>query len=156
MKDMKIECPTCGGTAKTVKDSFRTKYNGQVVIVPNVEMFRCSDCGENFFSPEQSRKLSIGVKNTVRQMRGLLSPEEIRAIREKLHLTQEELEAILDQGPKVVSTWENGRVIQNTNADTILRMLDREPEILALLKRIEEGRQREQHRHEPQLAAARS
>ena len=146
-KDMKMGCPTCGGTAKKMKDSYRTKYNGQMVIVPNVERFHCSDCGEEFFNPDQSRLLSVGVKDVVREMYGLLPPERVRAIREKLGLTQQDLEALLGQGPKVVTRWESGRVIQNPNADTILRMLDRDPSTLSHLRKIEKDREQAQRRH---------
>jgi putative zinc finger/helix-turn-helix YgiT family protein len=155
-----MSCPVCeGGTAKKIKRAYRTKYNGQIVSLPSVEMFRCSNCQEEFFSPEQARSLSVEVKNAVRQSSGLLAPEKILAIREKLGLTQTQLEHLFDQGPKVVTRWESGRVIQNKNADTILRMLDRDPKLLLLVKQIEKARDEAQRKHakpEPlELAVAR-
>lgn len=148
MTNTSIACPVCGvGKAKKIKTAYRTKYDGRVVSLPNVKMFRCSDCHEEFFSPEQSRAISIEVKNAVRQLSGLLAPERIVAIREKLHLTQVELEHLFDQGPKVVTRWESGRVIQNKNADTILRMLDRNPKLLSLVREIEKTRNRAQRKH---------
>jgi putative zinc finger/helix-turn-helix YgiT family protein len=155
-----MTCPVCDtGKAKKIKTAYRTKYDGQVVSLPSVEMFRCSDCQEEFFSPEQARAVSVEVKNAVRQMYGLLSPERIVAIREKLRLTQVELENLFDQGPKVVTRWENGRVIQNKNADTMLRVLERDPRFLLHLKEVEKARHREQRKYAKeeshQLAAAR-
>jgi HTH-type transcriptional regulator/antitoxin MqsA len=151
---MKMKCSVCGiGTAKRVERPFQTKYNGEIVSLPSVEMFHCSDCGEDFFTTEQSRSVSVAVKNAVRQREGLLPPEQMRAIREKLHLTQEELEILLGQGPKVVTRWESGRVIQNKNADTLLRMLDRDPRMLEHLKEVAKVRERAQRKHE--LVAAR-
>ena len=150
---MKTTCPICGGTAKRVKVPYQTKYNGEFVTIPAVEMYKCSDCGEEFFNAEQSRALSLEVKNTVRQAQGLLSPKRICAIREKLHLTQQELERLLGQGPKVVTRWESGRVIQNRNADTILRMLERDPSTLDHLRKIEQTRGREQNKRERELVA---
>lgn len=145
---MKMTCPVCGtGTAKTIKKTYETKYDGQSVSLPSVEMFRCSDCHEEFFSPEQSRIVSVDVKNAVRQKCGLLSPEKITAIREKLRLTQTELEYLFNQGPKVVTRWESGRVIQNQNADMILRLLDRKPDLLIAVRAIAASRAKAQRQH---------
>ena len=89
----KVMCSVCGaGKAKLVKRSYRATYNGEAVEVPSIEMFRCEDCGEEFFNPEQARNLSVAVKNAVRKQLGLLPPEKIVAIREKLGLTQQHLE----------------------------------------------------------------
>lgn len=157
-----MDCPVCGtGKAKKVKTAYRTNYAGQPVSLPSVEMYRCSDCHEGFFSPEQARGVSIEVKNAVRETHGLLSPEKILAIREKLSLTQEELEEIFGQGQKVVTRWESGRVIQNKTADTILRMLDRRPDLLSVVKGIAKERLNAQRKHSKveearELAAANS
>ncbi len=145
----KVMCSVCGaGKAKLVKRSYRATYNGEAVEVPSIEMFRCEDCGEEFFNPEQARNLSVAVKNAVRKQLGLLPPEKIVAIREKLGLTQQELEELLGQGPKVVTRWENGRVIQHPSADMILRMLDREPATLETLRDAAKQRARAQRKHE--------
>jgi putative zinc finger/helix-turn-helix YgiT family protein len=148
MAKSSIACPVCAAsTAKRVSRPYRTKYDGRVVSLPSVEMFRCSECREEFFSPEQARAASIGIKNAVRRSSGLLAPERIVAIRKKLGLTQRKLEQLFDQGPKVVTRWESGRVLQNKNADTILRMLDRNPKLLLLVREIEAARGRSQRKH---------
>jgi putative zinc finger/helix-turn-helix YgiT family protein len=158
---MKMTCPICGtGQAKQIKKAYRTMYDGQPVSLPKVEMFRCAECQEEFFNPEQAQAVSVEVKNTVRRLSGLLPPERILAIREKVHLTQSELERLFGQGPKVVTRWESGRVIQSKTADTILRMLEKDPDIiLSLLKKVEKNRgqaQRKQAQSEaPEMAAAR-
>ena len=143
-----MDCPICGtGKVRKIRTAYRTNYAGQPVSLSNVEMFRCSECQEEFFSPEQARSVSVAVKNVVRQQSGLLPPEKIVAIREKLRLTQAELEYLFDQGPKVVTRWENGRVIQNQNADMILRLLDRKPELLPHVRSIAESRVKAQRKH---------
>lgn len=153
-----MNCPICGtGKARKVRTAYRTNYAGQPVSLTDVEMFRCSECQEEFFSPEQARSVSVEVKNAVRQQFGLLSPERIVAIREKLRLTQAELEYLFDQGPKVVTRWESGRVIQNQNADMLLRLLDRKPELLDVIRAIAESRakaQRKYSRSEEAVATA--
>jgi len=144
---MKVTCPVCGtGKAKVVKQPYQAKYNGEIVVLPSVEMFHCDSCGEEFFAPGQAKALSIAVKNEVRRKLGLLPPEKIVAIREKLDLTQSDLERLLDLGQKVVTRWESGRVVQPSTADTILRMLDRDPKGLSTLKEIEKLREQAQRK----------
>jgi len=157
-----MDCPICAnGKMKKVKAPYQANYGGQPVSLSSAEMFRCSNCGERVFDPDQAEALSVAVKNSVRQMFGLLSPDEILAIRQKLGMTQVELEDIFGQGPKVVTRWESGRVIQNKNADTILRMLNRKPDLLPLVKSIAKDRSKAQRKNskteEPrELAAANS
>jgi putative zinc finger/helix-turn-helix YgiT family protein len=128
------------------KKNYPARYNGEPIVVPSVEAFHCDDCGEEFLTPEQTRAMSVAVKNEVRKKLGLLSPERIAAIREKAGLTQAQLEELLGQGPKVVVRWESGKVIQGKAADTVLRLLEREPEIVKDLQVIEKQRSRQQAR----------
>jgi len=90
-------------------------------------MYECSSCGERFFTPEQARAVSIATKNYVRQKQGLLSPEAIIGIRRRLQLSQTNLEKLFGLGPKVVTRWETGRVVQSKTADIALRLLDMDP-----------------------------
>jgi len=59
----------------------------------------------------------------LRAHEGLLSPQEIRAIRERLGYTQAQLEQVLAVGPKTVVRWEKGTVRQSRLADRFLRTL---------------------------------
>src|SRR5258708_35701847 len=98
-------------------------------------MYECESCGERFFSSEQSRTISRQIKDRVRRQFGLLSPEQIVDIRHKLKLTQEDLEELFGLGPKVVTRWENGRVVQARTADVALRLLWIEPSSLEKLRK---------------------
>jgi len=146
-----MNCPVCNaGTAKLVeRKNYNAQYNGEPVEVPAVEVYHCADCGEDFLNPEQSHALAVAVKNEVRKKLGLLPPERITAIREKAGLTQAELEELLCQGPKVVVRWESGKVIQNGSADTVLRLLERKPEVVRALKEIEKQRFAQQRKYAP-------
>lgn len=153
-----MRCPVCSaGTAKKVeRKNYPARYKGEPVEVPSVEAFHCDDCGEEFLTPEQARAMSVAVKNEVRKKLGLLSPERISAIREKAGLTQAQLEERLGLGPKVVVRWESGKVIQGKAADTVLRLLEREPDLVKDLQEIEKQRTKQQQRYAPHLAASRA
>jgi putative zinc finger/helix-turn-helix YgiT family protein len=150
-----MKCPICGTGAATKIDrkNYPATYTGETVEVPSVEAFHCDDCGEEFFTPQQTRAMSVAVKNEVRKKLGLLSPERITAIRGKAGLTQAQLEGRLGLGPKVIVRWESGKVIQGRAADTVLRLLEREPALVKDLQEIEKQRCKQQERYTPHLAA---
>jgi HTH-type transcriptional regulator / antitoxin MqsA len=104
------------------------------ISIPDAEMYECASCGERFFSPDQAKALSLSVKRQARIEAGLLIPEEIVAIRQKLGLSQSELERLFGLGSKVVTRWETGRVVQSKAADVALRLLALDPENLKRLR----------------------
>jgi len=123
-----MNCAVCDGKTKKVNEIRIGKYRSDSVKVKS-EFYRCTDCEETFFTPEQARLHTRAVKNEIRKRDGLLVPEEIVRIRKKLGLTQGELEQLLGTGDKVVVRWESGKVIQGKGHDNVLRLLDRAPEI---------------------------
>ena len=132
-------CPTCNAESSVVthRGSFTTKYNQNEVTVHDVESLHCESCGEEFYTPEQNRALSLAVKRAIRERTGVLEPEQIVALRKRLRISQEELEAVLGLGPKVVTRWENGRVVPGRAADKLLRVLDRDPGVLEILRELQ-------------------
>jgi HTH-type transcriptional regulator / antitoxin MqsA len=135
----KTSCAMCGSDrVKRVRREFTAKYNQTPISIPKAEMFECAECGERFFTPEQAKALSLAIKREARKISGLLSPEQIVAIRERLGLTQTALEKLLGLGPKVVTRWETGRVVQAKAADVALRLLALDPKNLT---RLQEERQ---------------
>ena len=141
-----MRCSVCGGSTTRVKEVKRAKYRDDVVEV-ETELFRCDSCGEGFVTPEQMRFHARAVKNEVRRIHGLLPPEKIVAIREKLGLTQTEMEDALGTGPKVVVRWESGKVIQSRGHDNMFRLLDRDPSVVKSLRKIQDIRSTEQEKY---------
>ncbi len=58
-----------------------------------------------------------------RKKHGLLSAHEIRALRERFHLTQAGLAHLLRFGANTVSRWESGRNVQTAAMDLLLRLI---------------------------------
>lgn len=139
-------CAICGENVKKVVEPRMGRYRGEDVQVTS-EFFRCSACGEVYFSPVQLKHHNRAIKNEIRKKYGLLSAQRIVEIRKKLKLTQEELEELLDTGAKVVVRWESGKVIQPTGQDSLLRLLDREPRMVDHLRKIQASRSREQKKY---------
>jgi putative zinc finger/helix-turn-helix YgiT family protein len=138
-----MKCSVCGGSTTEVKEVKKAKYRDEIVEVVT-KLFRCDSCQEGFVTPQQMGIHVRAVKNEVRKKYGLLSPEKVTEIRKKLQLTQEGLEELLGTGPKVVVRWESGKVIQSGGHDNMLRLLDRDPRALGLLRQVQQLRSREQ------------
>ncbi|MBL0171910.1 MAG: helix-turn-helix domain-containing protein [Gemmatimonadaceae bacterium] len=66
---------------------------------------------------------------------GLLTPQELRDIRGQHDLTQQQLEQLLNVGPKTVVRWEKGTVVQNAATVTLLRLLRDVPAVYRHLRR---------------------
>jgi putative zinc finger/helix-turn-helix YgiT family protein len=142
-----MECINCGRPADKVTATRIGRYRRETVEVES-EFFRCELCKEEYFTPAQMKAHHRAVKNEIRQKYGLLAPERIVEIRHKLDLTQVELEEILATGAKVVARWENGKVIQGSGHDNILRLLDQDPRLIKFLRQIQEHRSEEKRHYE--------
>lgn len=150
-----MKCSVCGGQTTKVQEVKKAKYRDEIVEVAT-ELFRCDSCGEGFVTPDQMRAHSRAVKNEVRKIHGLLPPEGIVAVRDKLRVTQAALEDALGTGPKVVVRWESGKVIQSRGHDNMLRLLDRDPSVLKSLRIIQELRSKEQKKNTVERAEHRA
>lgn len=116
-------CPTCGQPA-TLRMGPREVRIGPRRVVVNDERYHCAACGEeDFYTPAQARALHERALAAIREQEQLLRPDQIRAIREGLGLTQEQFERLLGVGAKTVVRWETGRVLPNTSTDRLIRLV---------------------------------
>ena len=65
---------------------------------------------------------------------GLLEPEEIRRIRKKLHLSQEQAGSLIGGGPRAFQKYESGDLLPSRAVSTALVLLDHNPAALSLLE----------------------
>jgi YgiT-type zinc finger domain-containing protein len=51
-------CPSCGsGNIKKVRRNWTGQFGGQTYIVPSLEFYECSDCGEKVYGRQAMRKI---------------------------------------------------------------------------------------------------
>lgn len=139
-------CDACGRKSlRRVRRPYEYEVShegrGPVTIrIPDLEVVACTnpDC-----KPEQPGDTIIHddastwriTEETYRQL-GLLTPAEIRAGRERLGLSQQELQELLGLGGNSLSRWENGRVYQARSLDTLLRVIFNVPSAHDFLARM--------------------
>lgn len=126
-------CPECGGDVSRSYHTFDVQIGRRSVSVSG-EYERCmGECQEVYFAPGEMDAVMTHASDVIRRDEGLLSPDEIRMFRKRIGLTQQQFEDLLGAGPKTVTRWEKGTVIQNGAADTLLRVLRDVPAALAHL-----------------------
>lgn len=127
-------CPTCGTIMRSVRGKLSVSVNGEKVAVPDMPHLRCPKCGEGLFSLAVARELERRGIDLYRAKYGLLSADEIRAIREHHGLTQAELAQLLRLGGNTISRWEAGRNVQSAAMDVLLRLIRDLPGSLEYLR----------------------
>ena len=70
---------------------------------------------------------------------GVLEPEEIRRIRKKLHLSQEQAGFLIGGGPRAFQKYESGDLLPSRVVSTALVLLDHNPTALSVLEPYKKG-----------------
>ena len=122
---MAAECPICGCvTLEERKGEYRFELpqsvSGKAVVIDDATWEKCTTCGEEILPPEVYRRLEI----ERRKQSGLLSPDEIRGVRERVGLSQEAIARLLGLGLKTYARWESGQSVQNRANDNLIRLFD--------------------------------
>lgn len=114
----------CGGHYLRATDETTVRVSGMSTTVERA-YFRCDRCGDEQFTVEQRESVEKTALAAIRAAHGLLSPREIKALRERLGLTPTQLGELVYGVPKgLIEGWEKGRYLQNREADAMLRSLE--------------------------------
>lgn len=91
-------------------------------------------CGESTHTGKDMVVSDRGLNLLKARAEGLLEPARIRAIREKLKLSQRAASQILGGGPNAFHKYEHGDVLPSRAISKLLRLLEADPAKLALLQ----------------------
>ena len=116
-------CPACGTTMVEKRGTLRLPVNGEEISVPSATHLSCPKCGEVVLRFQDAKRLGEDAVALYRKKHGLLSADEIRAVREMFNLTQGDLARLLRLGANTVSRWESGRNVQTAAMDILLRLI---------------------------------
>jgi putative zinc finger/helix-turn-helix YgiT family protein len=121
-------CPVCNRGRlhpKIVAEKFPYEDDGKeiMVVAEDVPVKVCDnpECAEELSGPEAASIRHMAICRAL----GLLTPGEIRAIRERLELTQAEFARLTRLGEATICRWERGRLLQNPAMDCYLRLIAR-------------------------------
>jgi HTH-type transcriptional regulator/antitoxin MqsA len=109
------------------------------------------DASEESIHTGADMKLSDRMLNRLKaKVEGLLEPEEVRRIRKKLKLTQEQARQLIGGGPRAFQKYETGDLLPSSAISSALTLLDHAPEALAILKGRQERNGSQSH-NRPEL-----
>ena len=115
-----MNCLRCGTQLKKSTTMMDGEYAGERYRVP-AEAMVCPDCGYATLHARQIDAFSTKVADAYRKRHGLLTSSEIRRIRSRLRMSQEEFAAYLGVGVASVKRWELGKV-QEKSMDDLVRI----------------------------------
>jgi putative zinc finger/helix-turn-helix YgiT family protein len=124
MKQELPKCPECNrgrlrSLTRTEEFDFDLGEETVKVRVENVPVERCDQCGEVISGPAAARLRDEAICRAA----GLLTPAEIKAIRESFGWSQQHLADLTGFGIATISRWERGRLMQNRSNNKVLLAL---------------------------------
>jgi len=127
---MKLFCPYC--EEETEQELVREIQDFEIrskTIPVEVTYYHCINCGNDYEFPQSLEEDPFNIAyRSYREKSRLLQPEEIRAFRTNLGLTQKEFSEILGIGIATLNRYENG-ALQSEAHDNIIRLY-MDPDIL--------------------------
>lgn len=100
----------------------------------------CDRCGEAVFEGDALQKRERAFLELRAKVEGVLSPDRVAAIRERLKLSQRRAGEILGGGPRAFQKYESGTQQVSVPMTNLLRLLERDPRRLGELARRAAGR----------------
>src|SRR6266481_6208512 len=116
-------CPVCGTIMRERRARLDYPVNGEKVVVPDALHLRCPNDGEIVLRLDDARHLREHALALYRDKYSLLSSDDLRSIRERLHPTQGALAKLLRLGSNTISRWVSGRNVQTAGMDMFLRLI---------------------------------
>ncbi|MBF0146279.1 MAG: type II toxin-antitoxin system MqsA family antitoxin [Magnetococcales bacterium] len=131
MNDLMI-CHECGQSMTKTSRPVALSYKGQSISL-DLPGWYCA-CGESVHSGKDMNVSDRALNLLKARAEGLLEPARIRAIREKLGLSQRKASQIIGGGPNAFHKYEQGDVLVSRAVSNLLRLLEANPGQLALLR----------------------
>jgi putative zinc finger/helix-turn-helix YgiT family protein len=132
-----IQCPACGegqlhSLSRTEEFEFDLGDETVKVRAENVPIKKCDKCGEETSGPAAAKVRHEAICRAV----GLLTPAEIKALRERFGWSQQYLADLTDIGVATISRWERGRLLQNRSNNKVLEAIRDCPPFREYLERL--------------------
>lgn len=128
----KVFCVYCEGeTNYSVKEVLKEFVVKDVKVKELVKEAYCDKCGQKVFVYDIEKSNQQIVYNAYKKKVGLLTSNQIIAIRQKYGLSQRKLAKIIHCGEKNIARYENCG-IQDKTIDLLIVMLDEHPEYFGI------------------------
>ncbi|MGI1691680.1 type II toxin-antitoxin system MqsA family antitoxin [Thermoanaerobacter uzonensis] len=122
---MKKFCPVCGKEQETEvieKEEVSNIRGDEIKTLARIRV--CSVCGEELFDEELEEENIQRVYDIYRKKHGILSPEEIKNIRESYGLSQRAFAKLLGIGEASIARYETGALPEKSLSNMIMLLRD--------------------------------
>ncbi len=123
-------CAECGSEMRRCTDPIKETFRGEEIMVTGIEHYLCDSCGEILFGSNEGKDFDAEILRQYALRENLLTPQEIKTIRKRNGLNQQDFEKVLGVSSPSISRWETGRVLQSKPLDLLMRAYDKEPMLL--------------------------
>jgi putative zinc finger/helix-turn-helix YgiT family protein len=118
------KCPECGqgqllSLTRTEEFDFELGDETVKVHAENVPVEKCDKCGEVMSGPAAAKVRHEAICRAA----GLLTPSEIKTIRDKFGWSQQQLADLTSFGVATISRWERGRLLPNRSNNKVLQAI---------------------------------
>jgi HTH-type transcriptional regulator / antitoxin MqsA len=132
-KEIKTQpCPECGGLMRYEKRDDLLSYKGHTKKVKTLG-FWCTKCGEAIFTGDALVKRERAFQELKAGVDGVLTPMEVKAVRQDLKLSQRKAGELLGGGPRAFQKYESGEQAVSVPMAQLLRLLANDPKRLSEL-----------------------
>ncbi len=119
-----MNCLTCGAKMKTQKkDVPYTACGLSHVTLRNIEVSRCSQCGEEEITIPRIEALHQTIAQALIAKPSRLNAEEIRYLRKYLDWSEADFAAHMGTTRETVMRWEKAQAHMGAQADRLLRLM---------------------------------
>jgi HTH-type transcriptional regulator/antitoxin MqsA len=125
--------PTTGARLKRDSRPFTVRYQSKERIVALPGWYPARR-GESLHVGDDMVVVDRALAELKAEEQGVLSPDDVRAIRLRLKLSQRKASELLGGGPHAFQKYESGEVLVSRAMTQLLRLLERDPKRLDELK----------------------
>lgn len=127
---MKYYCPYCDSEQEYyIEKRIFKEYKGvEVNVEENVPI--CKKCKNELVINDIEDENLKKIYNKYRKIKNIITPDEIKALRDKYNISQRELTAVLDMGKMTINRYENGAIPSKSHSDYLKLILNDEKEFL--------------------------
>lgn len=125
------QCGSCGmqGMERATRD-VNCEFLGQQLTIPKVDGWHCPACGETEFATKEEASRFFALSQAAQAEAVRTQAQAIRAMRNRLGLTQKQAAELLGGGINAFSEYERAITRPSKAVVLLLKLLDRHPELL--------------------------
>jgi HTH-type transcriptional regulator/antitoxin MqsA len=116
-------CPICSGPIEFTTKKVTYTYKEHTKEIEQSGDY-CLNCKESFLSAKDLKSTQKDIANFKREVDNLLTTEELKRIRKRFHLSQQEASNLFGGGLRAFHKYETAQITQSKSLDILFRLID--------------------------------